>query len=208
MVLAQLCCLCPTEIQVSDLLPHLEWKREARGQHFLRSLSQRAALSHPPSVCKAGDSPPDKGRGGPLPPLPDNIQRLAACQATQHHHHQPTSPGSFSKGFGMSPSSDLAQSSAEAFSKAFTELFFLPYIAAGRPGVPCTEPPAAIRHLFQKGVLSSQILGEQDPTRLRPSSLWLSLHEPYANSKAHLSRSKHMIDSLNKINLHTFVNVL
>lgn len=177
-------------IQISDLLPHLERKRDHRGQHFLQSLLQCPVLSHPASVSKAGDPPPDERReGGPLPLLPDSIQRLAARRAT------PTTPGSSSRSFRIGPTSDLSRST-EAFSKAFTELFFLPYIAAGRPGVPGTEPPAAIRDLFQKGVLSSQILGEQTQAGPKQSSWWLVLKEPCTNSKAHVSKSQHKMNKL------------
>ncbi|KAG5281239.1 hypothetical protein AALO_G00068950 [Alosa alosa] len=158
-------------LKISDLLPHLDRKKDPPGQHLLQSLSRSSSLSKP------GD--PDKPRGAPIAPLPNSIQSLAVHQACQHH--QQTTPGSSGRSFKRSPTSYLAQNT-EAFSKAFTELFFLPYIAAGRLGVRHSVSPAAIRDLFQQGVLSPQLLRVQAGTNKNPSSLWLALKEPDANS--------------------------
>ena len=168
-------CLPPTEIQIADLLPHLGQKRDPSGQ---RSLSRLPVLPCPPSVSKVADPPPAKGRGAPLAPLPDSIQRLAERRSKQHYHQ--TSPSRGSRG---SQTSDLKQR-AGAFSKAPAEFVFLSYIAAGRRGLQRSESPSSIRALFQQGALSSQILGLRACSPGRKPSLWLALKEPRANSKA------------------------
>ncbi|XP_062400120.1 uncharacterized protein LOC134089689 [Sardina pilchardus] len=156
-------------LKISDLLPHLDRKKDPPGQHFLLSLPQRPTLSRSPSLSKPGDA--GKARGAPLAPLPDSIQSLAVHQACQHQ--QQTTPCSSSRHVKSSLTSGLVQN-AEAFSKAFTE-FFLPYIAAGRPGMRHVESPAAIRDLFQQGVFSPQILRVQMRTNK-------NLNVPDANS--------------------------